>query len=131
MPAARRFEVGSYNYAGANAVDVSLDLIAGVGVPTIEQHVLALARAYTAGLQKLGLPVMSGKVERHFSHVVIVGKPGPDAATEALLQKLHAHLLENRVKASIRHGRLRFAFHFYNTLDEVEKVLAMLRTAAA
>ena len=50
---------------------------------------------------------------------------------KALLQKLHAHLLENRVKASIRHGRLRFAFHFYNTLDEVEKVLAMLRTAAA
>lgn len=131
MPAARRFEVGSYNYAGANAVDVSLDLIAGIGVPTIEQHVLTLARAFTAGLQKLGLPVMSGKVDRHFSHVVIVGKPGPDAATEALLQKLHAHLLENRVKASIRHGRLRFAFHFYNTLDEVEKVLAMLRTAAA
>jgi len=74
---------------------------------------------------------MSGKVDRHFSHVVIVGKPIPDAATEALMQKLHAHLLENRVKASIRHGRLRFAFHFYNTLDEVEKVLAMLRVAAA
>ena len=31
----------------------------------------------------------------------------------------------------MRHGRLRFAFHFYNTLDEVEKVLALLRTAAA
>jgi selenocysteine lyase/cysteine desulfurase len=131
MPAARRFDLGSYNYAGANAVDVSLDLIAGVGVPIIEQHVLALARAFAEGLQKLKLPVMSGKVDRHFSHVVIVGKPGPDATTEALMQKLHANLLENRVKASIRHGRLRFAFHFYNTFDEVEKVLAMLRTAAA
>jgi cysteine desulfurase / selenocysteine lyase len=131
MPAARRFEVGSYNYAGANAVDVSLDLIAGVGVPTIEQHVLALARAFTAGLLELGLPVMSGKVDRHFSHVVIVGKPSPDSATEALLEKLHARLFENRVKASIRHGRLRFAFHFYNTLDEVEKVLAMVRAELA
>ncbi|HEV7819815.1 MAG TPA: hypothetical protein VGO84_01460, partial [Burkholderiales bacterium] len=78
-----------------------------------------------------GLPVMSGKVEQHFSHVVIVGKPGPDAATEALLNKLHDRLLANRVKASIRHGRLRFAFHFYNTLDEVAKVLAVLRTALA
>jgi cysteine desulfurase/selenocysteine lyase len=131
MPAARRFEVGSYNYAGANAIDVSLDLIAGVGIPAIEQHVLALAHAFTGGLLELGLPVMSGKVEPHFSHVVIVGKPGPDAATEALLNKLHDRLLANRVKASIRHGRLRFAFHFYNTLDEVAKVLAVLRTALA
>ena len=128
MPAARRFEIGSYNYAGANAVDVSLDLIAGVGVPTIEQHVLALARALTAGLLKLGLPVMSGKVDRHFSHVVIVGKPAPDAATETLLQDLHAHLLENHVKSSIRHGRLRFAFHFYNTPEEVGKVLTLIGT---
>jgi selenocysteine lyase/cysteine desulfurase len=131
MPAARRFEVGSYNYAGANAVDVSLDLIASVGVPTIEQHVLALARAFTAGLLKLNLPVMSGKVDRHFSHVVIVGNTDPDAAMQARLQGIYDHLAANRVKLSIRHGRLRFAFHFYNTLEEVEKVLALLREKAA
>ena len=131
MPAAWRFEIGSYNYAGANAVDVSLDLIAGVGVPVIEQHVLALARAFTAGLIELGLPVMSGKVDKHFSQVVIVGRPGADAATETLLQKLHTHLFENRVKASIRHGRLRFAFHFYNTLDETERVIALIRAFVA
>lgn len=127
MPAARRFDVGSYNYAGANAVDVSLGLLEKVGVTVIEAHVLALAREFTAGLIKLGLPVMSGKVDKHFSHIVIVGRPGHDAATEALMQKIHAYLLENRVKASIRHGRLRFAFHFYNTHEEVAKVLALLQ----
>ncbi|MEO7729169.1 MAG: aminotransferase class V-fold PLP-dependent enzyme [Burkholderiales bacterium] len=127
MPAARRFEIGSYNYAGANALEVSLDLIADIGVPAIEQHVLTLARTFTAGLLELKLPVMSGKVGKHFSHVVIVGKAESDAATESLLQDLHAHLLHNHVKASIRHGRLRFAFHFYNTPEEVDKVLALLR----
>ena len=127
MPAARRFEIGSYNYAGANATDVSLDLIMGVGVPAIERHVLALARSFTDGLLALGLPVMSGRVARHFSHVVIVGKAEPDAATEARLQDLHAYLLQNHVKASIRHGRLRFAFHFYNTPEEVASVLALVR----
>jgi len=131
MPAARRFEVGSYNYAGANAVDVSLDLIAGVGVPAIEQHVLALARAFTDGLLKFKLPVMSGKVEKHFSHVVIVGSFEPNPATAALMQELHAHLLKNHVKSSIRHGRLRFAFHFYNTLGEVDTVLALIRAHLA
>ena len=131
MPAARRFDVGSYNYAGANAVDVSLALIEKVGVPAIEAHVLALAREFTAGLLKLGLPVMSGKVDKHFSHIVIVGKPEHDAATEARLNNLHAHLAAHRVKASIRHGRLRFAFHFYNTHDEVAKVLAIVQQFVA
>ena len=131
MPAARRFEIGSYNYAGANAIDVSLDLIAGVGVPTIEQHVLSLARAFTGGLLKLNLPVMSGKVDKHFSHVVLVGKPDPTAADKTQFQAIYDHLAANHVKMSIRHGRLRFAFHFYNTMEEVEKVLALLRAKLA
>lgn len=127
MPAARRFEIGSYNYAAANATDVSLDLIAGVGVPVIEQHVLALARAFSDGLRAFGLPVMSGGVARHFSHIVIVGKEEPDAATETLVKELYDHLARHRVKLSIRHGRLRFAFHFYNTQEEVATVLALVR----
>jgi selenocysteine lyase/cysteine desulfurase len=126
MPGARRFDLGSYNYAGANALEVSLDLIAQVGVPAIEQHVLTLARAFTAGLHTHGLPVMSGQVDKHFSQVVLAGKSSPDTATEALLQALHAYLFDHRVKASIRHGRLRFAFHFYNTRDEVEHVLGLI-----
>jgi cysteine desulfurase/selenocysteine lyase len=127
MPAARRFEVGSYNYAGANATDVSLDLLAGTGIAAIEAHVLALAREFTAGLNALGLPVMSGKVPTHFSHVVVVGAIDPDAALQAQLQDVHDHLAKNRVKLSIRHGRLRFSFHFYNTAAEVAKVLALVR----
>ena len=58
---------------------------------------------------------------------MIVGKPEHDPATEALMQTIHAYLFDNRIKASIRHGRLRFSFHFYNTQEEVEKVLALLR----
>src|SRR6202008_2072688 len=116
-----------YNYAGANAVDVSLDLLAGIGVPAIEQHVLGLARMFTEALHELGLPVLSGREPRHFSQVVLVGQPRPDAKSEALVQDLHENLLHNRVKVSLRHGRLRFSFHFYNTEDEVRHVVALLR----
>lgn len=130
MPAARRFDLGSYNYAGANATEVGLDLIAGIGVAAIEQHVLALARAFTAGMLELGLPVLSGKVAAHFSHVVLLGKIDPDTATEAQLQGIYDHLASNRVKLSIRHGRLRFSFHFYNTFEEVAAVLSLVRERA-
>jgi selenocysteine lyase/cysteine desulfurase len=131
MPAARRFEGGSYNYVGANAVDVSLDLIAGISVPTIEQHVLALARRFTDGLLELNLPMISGRVARHFSHVVVVGRTDPDALIQSLLQDIHDHLRDNHVKLSIRHGRLRFAFHFYNTAEEVDTVLSLIRARMA
>ena len=131
MRAARRFDLGSYNYAGANAAEVGLDLIAGIGIAAIEQHVLALARAFTAGVLEMKLPVLSGRVPAHFSHVVVLGALDPDASTRTLLQDIHDHLLRNGVKLSIRHGRLRFSFHFYNTSDEVATVLALIRERAA
>ncbi len=127
MRGARRFDLGSYNYAGANATEVGLDLLAGIGVAGIEQHVLVLARAFTAGLLELGLPVLSGRVPEHFSHVVVIGAAEPDAATKARLHGIYDHLTHNRVKLSIRHGRLRFSFHFYNTREEVSRVLTLIR----
>ena len=127
MPAARRFELGIYNFAGANAVEVSLDLLAEIGVPAIEAHVLGLARSFTTGLLELGLPVMSGRVDHHFSHIVVVGQVDSDAETRALLQGLIDHLMAQGVKLSMRQGRLRFSFHGYNTQEEVDHVLSMIR----
>jgi selenocysteine lyase/cysteine desulfurase len=126
MPAARRFELGIYNFAGANATEASLELLTGVGVPAIEAHVLALARSFTDGLLDLGLPVMSGRVDRHFSHVVVVGEVNPEPETRERLQGMMDHLAEQRVKLSMRSGRLRFSFHVYNTQEEVDCVLSMV-----
>ncbi len=127
MPGARRFELGIYNFAGANAMEASLDLLSGVGVPAIEAHVLALARSFTDGLSEIGLPVMSGRVDRHFSHVVVVGDVQPDAALRAQLHQIMDDLTAQRVKLSMRSERLRFSFHVYNTHEEVKRVLSMVR----
>ncbi len=126
MPGARRFELGIYNFAGANAVEASLDLLTHVGIAAIEDHVLTLARSLTEGLLKLGLPVMSGRDDRHFSHVVVVGQVDPEPAMRLQLQGIMDHLSEQRVKLSMRRGRLRFSFHVYNTPQEVDDVLSML-----
>lgn len=127
MPGARRFELGIYNFAGANAVEASLDLLTSVGVPAIEAHVLSLARSLTDGLLTLGLPVMSGRVKHHFSHVVIVGEANPEPEIQSRLQSLMDHLTAQGVKLSMRSSRLRFSFHVYNTQEEVDRVLSMLR----
>lgn len=127
MPGARRFELGIYNFAGANAVEASLDLLARVGVPAIEAHVLSLASSLTDGLLALGLPLISGRHDRHFSHFVVVGEVDPQPTTQKQLQGLMDHLSTQGVKLSMRRGRLRFSFHVYNTQDEVDHVLSMVR----
>jgi selenocysteine lyase/cysteine desulfurase len=41
--------------------------------------------------------------------------------------RLYQHLVENRVKLSIRRGMLRFSLHVYNGMEDVERVLDLTR----
>lgn len=125
-PAAGRFDIGSYNYAAARAVEVSLDLLLACGTRAIEQHVLKLAHRFARELQRLGLPLLAREPGPHLSHVVLVGGVGGKYDGPATLQNLHEHLHRNRVKLSLRRCRLRFSFHFYNTEQEVEHAVSLI-----
>ena len=127
MPGARRFDLGSHNYAAANAVDASLDIIGAVTVPVIEKHVMNLSRKLDAGLRAAGLPMVSGSVANHQSHLVIVGAWRPTAEARQLMGELSAHYAARGIRVSERMGRLRFSFHLYNTADEVDAVIAATR----
>jgi cysteine desulfurase/selenocysteine lyase len=52
---------------------------------------------------------------------------GHDTTGDARMQSLHDYLTDNRVKLSIRRGVLRFSLHLYNTMQDVERVLALTR----
>lgn len=127
MPGARRFDLGSYNYSAANAASASLKILSSVGVGAIERHVLALSAALHAGLRELGLPLVSGAVEAHRSHLVLAGARNPSAALPPLMRELAGHYAAQGIRVSERHGRIRYSFHLYNTHGEVETVLAATR----
>lgn len=124
--AAGRFDIGSYNYAGASAVEVSLDLLLACGTREIERHVLSLSHRFAAELQGLGLPLLARQPGPHLSQVVLVG--GAESKYDrSALESLHRHLQDNRVRLSLRRGRLRFSFHFYNDDQEVARALSLIR----
>jgi len=123
MPGARRFDLGSYNYSAASAANASLDILAAVGVPAIEHHVLALAREMDAGLRAIGIPLVSGAVDAHRSHLVLAGMRKSSKAALNSMAQLAAHYAAQNIRVSQRHGRLRFSFHLYNTANEVQSVL--------
>ena len=67
---------------------------------------------------------------REASHIVTVGKLGEGGhgtTDDPLLAEVSAHLSRNRVVHTIRRGMLRFAFHLFNSDDDVERVLDLTR----
>jgi selenocysteine lyase/cysteine desulfurase len=124
MPGARRFDLGNYNFAGATAVDKSLELLLGIGTRVIERHVTALTRRLVEGLCEAGLPVIGAPFGPHFANMATVA-PHPDDADFNV--RLEQALVAERVKLSIRRGALRFSSHCYNTVDEVDHVIDVVR----
>ena len=127
---ARRFEVGAVDYAACYAIDASLDLLRSVGAPEIEAQALALASRLRSGMAELGLDVPRRALGSEASHIVTVGRLGDGGhgfTNDPMLARLSEHLIANGVVHTIRRGMLRFAFHLFNSDDDVDRVLALTR----
>ncbi len=130
-PAARRFDVGNYNYLGARAAAAALELIRDIGVGRIEAHVRGLAARLAGGLLELGLPVVGGAPGPHLAHIVAVGESGGghhDSADDPAMNALYAHLRANGVRLSVRKGVLRMSVGVYNDAADIERVLELTRS---
>jgi cysteine desulfurase/selenocysteine lyase len=124
---ARRFDLGNYNFTAALGLDTTLEYLAGFGQEAVERYVLGLSHKLARGLLALGLPVSCGEPGPHLAHIVTVGSisQGHDSTEDARMQSLHDHLVEHRVKLSIRRGVLRLSLHLYNTERDVDRVLEL------
>lgn len=127
---ARRFEVGSHNFAGAYAANASLEMLLGVGPEVIETHVLALAAKLAQGLADQGLPVFCTSIDKGLSHIVTVGGLGDGGhaiTQDSGLQSWSDHLKSLNVIHTIRRGQVRFALHVFNSSEDIERVLQVTR----
>ena len=134
MPAARRFDLGNYNFAAMCAAHESLGLIATLGTQNIEPYVLGLTQTLHKGFLDLGVPVCAGQPGPHVGHILTVGQYGSGGdklSSDAQMNKLYAYLSANRVKLSMRRGVLRFSLHVYNNLDDVNRTLELTAKALA
>ena len=129
MPAARRFDLGNYNFVGAAAVDAAMGEVLGHGTQQVERYVTQLGHALAQGFLDLGVPVSGGKPGPHLAHIVTVGTMDDNhyGSGDEKFNRLYAWLGENRVKLSIRRGMLRFSLHLYNNMDDVARVHELTR----
>lgn len=128
VPTAQRYEPGVLNIAGVYGMVAAIELLLAEGMERIGARLLALKAHLLAGLDALGFEVLGPREGPAASSITTFRHPTADA--KALFRALEA----NRIVASLRHDKagteyLRFSPHFYNTEEEIDRAVAVLRAA--
>ena len=119
LPDARRFEYATANFLGIVALSAAVELLLEVGLSKIEQHLLNLGAQLVMELEKLGLKFVNTKQQAHWSGIYTFKAANADA--------LFDYLAQNQIICSLRNGLLRIAPHFYNTQQEIEELITVVR----
>jgi cysteine desulfurase / selenocysteine lyase len=115
---ARRFECGTYNIPGILALGASLQLILEVGIDLIERRVLGLTEHLCAGLRAKGYEIFSSRAAGENSGIVTFTSPKHDH------KKVVRDLMDRKIVIVLREGRMRASPHFYNTIQQMEELVA-------
>ncbi len=121
-PDARRFELLTFPIQDFAAMNASLSLILGMGIPQIAAQIRALHAPIVDWAQRNGATITSPQGDR--GSAILCLQPRGDVA--ATYQSLQA----SRVHCSLREGSIRLSPHLFNTAADMAQVVAALNRAA-
>ncbi len=127
-PDAGRYEGGTLNTIGCYGVRAALDLLLEVGIDRIQPAVMALADQLAEGARAVGFELSGDRNSATASGIVSIRRPG--ITSESAAQMMVKHLKDNKIIAASRQGWVRFSPHFYNSPDDIERVVGVLRTVS-
>ncbi len=128
---AQRYEPGVLNVAGMYGMLAAVEMFLETGMDEVSGRILEVRDRLFSELAELGFETISpGNDESLRSGIVTVRHPRKDASR--LFRALEAAV----ITASLRNTRdggawLRFSPHFYNTREEIDRIVAVLRGALA
>ncbi len=125
-PTARRFEPGSYNVAGIHALGGSLELLLEVGIDRVWSRVEALTTRLCDGLRSKSYRVFSPCGNGQRSGIVTFDPPLSSVRATPALPQIVADLKKQKIEIVIRERRLRASPHFYNSLEQIDRLVAAL-----
>lgn len=122
-PGAASFCVGMPNYAAIYATQAALEYIDALGVTAIDDHARPLVLACLEGLKELDVDLLTPDEPESLAGILAFRHPRAVAINESLHER-DIHIMSHA-------GRLRVAIHFYNSMADVERLLAALKEALA
>lgn len=126
---AQRYEPGVLNLPGIAGMKAAINFLLEIGIDKVAQRILSIRSRLVSGLTELGFTRLGENNDpTHHSGIVTFTHPTRDIPAQ------FKKLSENRVVCSPREDRqgkqyLRFSPHFYNTEDEVDRILGVLKQA--
>ena len=122
-PGAASFTVGMPNFPAVYTIRAALAYIKSVGVAAIDRATRPLVLACLEGLKTLPVEVLTPSEPDHIAGILAFRHP----AAERINTELH----DRNIHVMADAGRLRVALHGYNTMADVETLLAALREILA
>jgi selenocysteine lyase/cysteine desulfurase len=122
-PNAGRWESGSLNLAGITGLGASLEMLLGIGIREIAGRVLELTDYLCENAARAGLEVYSSRRPGEQSGIVSLVAAG--AEPRSLVRQCRAA----GIAINQRAGRLRVSPHCYNTREEIDRLLDVLKGA--
>lgn len=118
---AGRFECGTYNIPGALALKASVDLLLGIGVEALLSRLKTLGDHLIGGLIRKGYHIISPRDREQWSGIVSFTSPAHDH--EQIVRGLRS---QRKIEIALREGRLRASPHFYNTTEQMDRLIEAL-----
>lgn len=119
---ARRYEEGTRNYLGIAALNESLRLIEEVGLDRIAARIQELTDYLVHEVEKRGCRVESPRSSGEWSGIVLFAPPPVGPTASELVSTMHSQ----RITINAREGCIHMGVHFYNTREEIDRVLRVL-----
>lgn len=118
-PSARRFEAGTPAVVNCYAAEAGLQIILEVGTDVIEQRVRELTRRCLQELEGMDWASVTPPQDERRGPMVCI--PAREPA------RLCQSLMEQDIVASFRDNNLRATLHFYNSVDDVLRLVTALQ----
>ena len=120
QPGARRFECGTLNSVGCAGLRASMESLNARGTESISAAIQGLVERLLAGAQAKGYEAAAARERDNGSGIVSLRKEGVGSA------EIVSDLLRQRVSTADRMGWVRVAPHFYNTIEEIDRLVDLL-----
>jgi selenocysteine lyase/cysteine desulfurase len=114
---AGRFEMGNYNLPDVHALSCAIDLIERAGVARIREHVRDLGDRLIEPLDRLGVGLIGPRERGKRAHIYVLALP---------VEEWVEFLARNQVRVSPERGGVRISFGMFNTVADVERVVAII-----
>lgn len=118
---ARRFETGTLAFQDFLGFHKSVELLLEIGGAAIWQHIRTLTDALIVWAQSREVAIVSSTEDARRSGILCIRPAEPERTMKMLS--------EAEVQCAYREGAIRLAPHWYNTMDEIERVIEVLDRA--